>query len=155
MTKPRTLSGVSARSITAALGVLLALAGCGATGSGGTRPSGPGSIVVQIVYQPGGDLYVEGAVTEVRLRDSSGTVVDTKRGGGPLRFEHLATGSYTLEPALRPCSANCGMLDERTDTCSEVVDVGRDARQVQVTFDTGSPCRITVTPPTRNGSTAS
>jgi hypothetical protein len=83
--------------------VVVSLAGCAVAAPFARWSGGAGSVLVASVQEPAADGAVdtEGAVVEVRLRDSSGEVVDTKRGDGELRFDRLASGAYTIEPALR------------------------------------------------------
>jgi len=90
-----------------------------------------------------GAVYTEGAMAEVILRDAQGTKVDvqTKAPQGRLAFTNLKPGTYFVEPALRPCDANCGYLDARVDSCSHKLEV--DGRvDVKVDFIVGSRCRI-------------
>ena len=80
---------------------------------GGSAVAGPlapvsgrsGSVVVASVQERGADgaVFTEGAVVEVRLRDASGAVVDTERGDGALRFDHLGSDTYGRAgaPAVR------------------------------------------------------
>jgi hypothetical protein len=131
--------------------VTLLLASC-ADDDGGGRPGGSptsgeqaGTLTVQTSYQAGkgGAMYIEGALADVILRDESGTEVDTqtKSPGDPIRFEDLAPGSYTLEPALRPCDGNCGYLDGRTDDCTQTIEIDGDV-EVKVAFTVGVPCEV-------------
>ena len=79
-------------------------------------------------------------MVEVRLRDASGVVVDTERGDGALRFDHLRSGTYTVEPALRPCDGNCGYLDPRVAECAWPVTVSGTTVRLRVVFRGDVPC---------------
>jgi hypothetical protein len=105
---------------------------------------------VVTVQEPAADgaVLVEGAVVEVRLRDASGRVVATEQGGGglplgPLRLDRLSPGSYTIEPALRPCHGNCGHLDPRVGECASPVKVGGTPVRLRVVFRGVEPCVVT------------
>ena len=61
-----------------------------------------------------------------------------------LRFEHLRSGTYTLEPALRPCDGNCGQLDPRAAECAfPVKKVGATSVRLRVVFRGVEPCVVT------------
>jgi hypothetical protein len=135
--------------MTAAAG--LALGGCARgrdvdarVGSQEDRPTA-GMVTVKMTFHRGshGALYIEGAMAEVILRDAHGKKVDvqTKEPRARLTFTNLEPGTYILEPALRPCDANCGYLDPRVDSCSRKLEV--DGRvNVKVDFTVGSRCTI-------------
>ena len=129
----------------------LALGGCargGDVGSGGKSPEdrpSAGTITVHMTIRPGshGALYIEGELAEVILRDAHGSkvAVKTKQPEGRLTFPDVEPGPYVLEPALRPCDANCGYLDPRIDGCSKKLEVDGDV-DVKVAFTIGSRCTI-------------
>ena len=123
--------------------VVVSLGGCAVASSFARVSGGSGSVVVVSVQEPAADgaVYTEGAVVEVRLRDASGAVVDTERGDGALRFDDLKSGSYTVEPALRPCDGNCGYLDPPTDGCRESFMLDGD-RRMRVDFWVGQACVV-------------
>jgi hypothetical protein len=101
-------------------------------------------MVVSGVHKPGpnGAPYIEGAVADLILRDASGQEVGRESGNGLLRFEDLAPGQYTIEPAVRPCEGNCGYLDPRIDQCSDFVQVGKGVVRLRVVYRVGLPCRV-------------
>ena len=141
---PRLRSMRTQMATTAGLLVLLALAGCGGQSAVGETTAPSGSVVVTNDFRPGedGKMYVEGAEIEVVLRDAAGHEVATKTGDRRIRFDGLAPGEYTLEPALRPCDGSCDQLDPRTDECSGTDQVGHDTLGVRVEYHVGEPCRI-------------
>lgn len=102
-----------------------------------------GSIEVTTDQEPGdnGRLYIEGAVTDIILRDESGQEVSPEAGNDH-RFTNLPSGDYTIEPALRPCSGSCDFLDPRTDKCSAVVPVDTGTVRLHVGFRVSEPCQI-------------
>jgi hypothetical protein len=103
------------------------------------------TVTFSFVHHPNDPIFTEGAVTEVRLLDDQGNEVATKTTmiGKPIRFTHLRPGTYRLEPAKRPCDANCGYLDGRLDGCRSTIKLV-DSMQVKVEFEVGSPCRISI-----------
>jgi hypothetical protein len=88
-------------------------------------------------------IYAEGAIPEIRLRDDQGNLVAVKTTmtGKTIEFGQLRPGTYRLEPAVRPCDANCGYLDGRTDGCRSTLELV-DSMEVKVEFEVGAPCRI-------------
>jgi hypothetical protein len=131
--------------------VVVSLAGCAVADPFARMTGRTGSVVVVSVREPaadGGPAYTEGAVVEARLRDASGTVVGTERGAGALRHDHLRfdrlrPGSYTIEPALRPCDGNCGYLDPRAGECMAPVEIGAATVRLRVVFRGDAPCVVT------------
>jgi hypothetical protein len=77
------------------------------------------------------------------LRDAEGGAVATKRADsdGRIVFAGLAAGSYTVEPALRPCDGSCVNLDPRVDGCRATVRVTGDV-VIAVRFTVGSSCAV-------------
>ena len=130
---------------------VVGLAGCAVPDPPARMSGRTGSIVVLSVQElavDGGPAYTEGAVVEARLRDASGHVVGTERGAVALRhdllrFDRLRPGSYTIEPALRPCDGNCGYLDPRAGECVTPVKVGAATVRLQVVFRGDEPCVVT------------
>jgi hypothetical protein len=117
---------------------------CGQSSADDPGAEREGSMVVSGVHKPGpnGALYIEGSVADVILRDASGQEVGRESGNGLLRFEDLAPGQCTIEPAVRPCEGNCGYLDPRTDQCSDSVQVGKGVVRLRVVYRVGVPCRV-------------
>ena len=89
-----------------------------------------------------GIVFEEGAVPEIRLVSSDGTVI---RPFGDLqataRFRDLTVGDYVLKAAQRPCAGNCRYLDPPTNRCEGNVHVDGQAR-ARVTFVDGERCTI-------------
>jgi hypothetical protein len=122
----------------------LALAGCDATTSSDTG-SDDGTIQVTTTYRagPSGELYIEGAMVDIELRDAAGEVIghESAAPGEPITFSDLPTGIYVIAPALRPCDGNCGYLDARTDGCHNPIHVAGDLR-IHVSFRVSAPCTM-------------
>jgi hypothetical protein len=129
-------------------------AGCGSQSdeSGGGDPGGqptaivqhsPSTLTVATSLSTDGPMYIEGALARLVLRDSDGTVVATamKWPGKRVVFDNLDSGTYVLEPALRPCDGNCGYLDPPTDSCKGSFEIDGDL-SVRVKFTVGSPCVV-------------
>jgi len=132
---------------------LISLSACGTARSDGAGPdnavdlpSNGGSITVSVTYQKGGPVYTEGAVTVVNLLDAAGEQQEPADGSSENTrvFGDLPRGEYRLVGGVRPCDANCGMLDPLTDTCSAQVPVESHPVRVELLVLPGSPCRITV-----------
>jgi hypothetical protein len=124
--------------------VLLGLAACDGDTASDTG-SDDGTVKVTTTYRAGesGELYIEGAMVDIVLRDAAGEVVGHESAvpGKPITFADLPTGTYVIAPALRPCAGNCGWLDARTDECRDSVEVDGSLR-VHVTLQVGVPCTI-------------
>lgn len=138
-----------------ALLVLCIVSGCVSGGGDGRSDSGDasyvgsegkGSMVVTSRFEKSGSVFKEGAMPEVVLRDAMRHKVGTVRGFGRLRFTGLSAGDYVIEPALRPCNANCGNLEERTGSCSAEVEVGSRSTRVRVVYRIGESCKVYVQP---------
>ena len=127
-----------------AVACFLVLAACQADPASDAG-SGDGAVQVTTTYRAGesGELYIEGAMVDIILRDTSGEVIghESAAPGEPIVFSDLPTGTYVIAPALRPCDGNCGSLDARTDGCHDTVDVAGELR-IQVSFQVLSPCAI-------------
>ncbi len=132
------------RAAVPALVVVVSLGGSAVAGPLAPVSGRSGSVVVASVQERGADgaVFTEGAVVEVRLRDASGAVVDTERGDGALRFDHLGSDTYTVEPALRPCDGNCGYLDPRVAECTSRVAVATTTVRLRVVFRGDEPCVV-------------
>ena len=92
-----------------------------------------------------GALYIEGAIPEIKIVDSNGHVVATKRveRGRQVRFVGLlGRGVYVLKAADLVCDGNCSVIDGPADGCQSKIEIG-DALAVRVDFTVGVPCRIT------------
>ena len=123
---------------------LLALAACQADPASDAG-SGDGAVQVTTTYRAGksGEIYVEGAMVDIVLRDTSGEVIghESAAPGEPITFSDLPTGTYVIAPALRPRDGNCGSLDARTDGCHDTVDVAGELR-IHVSFQVLAPCTL-------------
>jgi hypothetical protein len=108
-------------------------------------PAGQVTLTAHTSISPGkhGEMFTEGAVPEVRLTASDGTVIDPQRDhADDAVFPGIAPGRYRLTAALRPCDGNCGYLDPPTTPCSARVRVAAD-QEVTVSWRVGQPCRVT------------
>lgn len=123
---------------------LLALAACGENIASDTG-SDDSTVRVTTTYRAGvsGELYIEGAMADIVLRDASGEVIGHESAvpGEPITFSELPTGTYVIAPALRPCDGSCGALDTRTDGCHNRIHVAGDLR-IHVSFRVSAPCTI-------------
>jgi hypothetical protein len=106
----------------------------------------PATLTVATSLSTDGPMYIEGALAQIVLRDEGGAVVDraTKWPGKPIVFDGLEPGSYSLEPALRPCDGNCGYLDPPTDSCRRMLTVDADLT-LTVRFSVGHACEVVAT----------
>ena len=91
------------------------------------------------VDEPGGALYIEGAVQFVKVdghafRLADGDTARTLRGG-----------THVIASYARPCDGNCDNLDAPEDGCRRRVTV-RGPLTVTVHAKPGSPCRIDAAP---------
>lgn len=123
--------------------MLPGLAACAHSSATERAAEQTGSIEVTTEQRLGDDgrRYIEGAVTEIILRDESGQEVSPEAGNDH-RFTNLPPGDYTIEPALRPCSGSCDVLDPRTDQCSAVVPVDTSTVRLHVVFRVSEPCQV-------------
>jgi hypothetical protein len=91
-------------------------------------------------------LYVEGAVSYVRVRASGGRVVVARRVRKP-RFRmkrRLAPGRYRVTSYQRPCDGNCRLLDPPTDRCARPVRIlSGGLTEVGVRVRPGRGCKMT------------
>ena len=140
---PRAMAG-RGRLATAAVAAttLLGIAACGQQAAA-RLASGGSTLTVRTTLMPSRGMYVEGAVAEVTLVAPDGDEVATTQGdiGRPILFRHLASGRYTLKPALRPCDGTCSHLDPRANSCAGQIDVTGQG-SVEVAFIVSGPCRI-------------
>lgn len=128
---------------------LLPLVACGGAGGSATADPPLGgdqqhSLVVEQTYGPGrgGVLLVEGGIADVLVRGEGGKE-EVLQGNPdkPLTFKGLAAGQYTVEPAIRPCNANCGNLGGRIYGCSISIDVPAVTR-LAVRYIATEPCEV-------------
>jgi hypothetical protein len=91
--------------------------------------------------------YTEGSVSFVRVRDSGGDLVLSRRVRHRPRFRlrrRLAAGEYVVRSYQRPCDGNCSTLDPPTDRCARRVRVLTDGlTEVSVTVRPGRGCQMT------------
>ena len=95
-------------------------------------------------YEPGpsGVLYVEGARTEVLVTGADGGTQALQGDESARLTVSLPAGTYVVEPALRPCSANCVQgMGERTDACTLTIDVPATQR-LRVRHVVGQHCTV-------------
>lgn len=118
--------------------VLLALTGCTSVQTDGGLRADPDvrhSVLVHTDIRPGphGELFIEGALPEIRLVDAAGQVHRPVRDHRDVAsFPALSPGVYRLRAALRPCDGNCGVLDPPTERCAAQVRVdGREVMKVR------------------------
>jgi D-alanyl-D-alanine dipeptidase len=85
----------------------------------------PGTLDLRQSLDRSRGLYVEGAVSFVRVRSTRGWVVVARRVRKP-RFHmtrRLAPGRYRVISYQRPCDGNCRLLDPPTDRCARPVRI--------------------------------
>lgn len=92
-------------------------------------------IVVRVEYPPNEQaIFVEGAVTELRLHNSHGSTMAEKeaRTTVPVLLGAVSPGRYSLQAAVRPCDGNCDHLDPAAFKCrgDVVVPDAGDARVI-------------------------
>jgi hypothetical protein len=107
-------------------------------------PAGSITLTVHSSVRPGkhGEMFVEGAVPELRLTAPDGTeLTPAQDHRDDAVFAGLDPGRYRLHAALRPCDGNCGYLDGPTAPCAATVHVMAD-REVSVRWRVGQPCRV-------------
>jgi hypothetical protein len=93
-----------------------------------------------------GPVYFEGALKFVALRDEHGdrALREELDESASLSWR-LAPGRYRLTAWARPCSGNCGSLDDPVDGCAATVTLTREReRSVRIVFTAGEPCRVTL-----------
>jgi zinc D-Ala-D-Ala dipeptidase len=85
----------------------------------------PGTLDLRQSLDRSRGLYVEGAVSYVRVRSTRGRLVVARRVHKP-RFRMkrpLAPGHYRVISYQRPCDGNCRLLDPPTDRCARPVQI--------------------------------
>ena len=102
----------------------------------------PGTLDLRQSIDRSRGIYVEGAVSYVRVRGVRGRLVVAKRVRRP-RFRmqrRLAPGLYRVISYQRPCDGNCGTLDPPTDRCARRVRIlSGGLTEVAVTGPPGPP----------------
>lgn len=92
---------------------------------------------------PHGELFVEGGIAEVTATAVDGRVYTTQgRPDGRLTLERLPAGRYTIRAVIRPCSGNCGTLDEPQGLCALDIVLPRTQR-LSIRYVVTKPCVIT------------
>jgi zinc D-Ala-D-Ala dipeptidase len=92
-------------------------------------------------------VYIEGAVSFVRVRDAAGDTVVRRRVRHRPRFRmvrRLPPGRYKVVSYQRPCAGNCSVLDPPTERCARRIRIlsgGLTAVSVRVRAWRG--CRMT------------
>jgi hypothetical protein len=125
--------------------VAAVLVACTSADTGGPLGPDPGSTVSVRAAVRTGVIFDEGSLSEIRLVAPDGTVLRPRKDHTDNAvFAGLATGTYQLRAALRPCDANCGYLDPPVFACSAPVRV-EDDRDFRVTWVAASACRISPT----------
>jgi zinc D-Ala-D-Ala dipeptidase len=85
----------------------------------------PGTLDLRQSFDHSRGVYVEGAVSYVRVRGVRGKLVVAKRSRRP-RFRmqrRLAPGPYMVINYQRPCAGTCRVLDPPTDRCARRVRI--------------------------------
>jgi hypothetical protein len=94
----------------------------------------------------GDTIPIEGAVSFIRVKRPSGTVVLTRRLPASDRLTlRLRPGRYRLVSWQRTCDANCGTLDPPSDRCSRALTLRPGARlhaTIRINFATGCVIRL-------------
>src|SRR5262249_52272596 len=115
----RRRSAVRAASVTAVSTVVVAaivvpLVAFGGIGTRtpslpGTAPSGIGTLKVIQTLEPGGPMFIEGAIGYLEVR-ADGRVVERANGHlGTVQLQvALPPGTYQIVSYVRPCDGNCG-----------------------------------------------
>lgn len=129
--------------------MLLTAAACAGTTSPAANPTPeqPATLTITLGEpDPGGPMYIEGAVRFVRLTADGVDITRRVEFDGPTSIPVPAGGTYRLESWARPCDGNCDTLDGPTDRCDEtlVVDGGSTVR-IEIDPTPGRDCEITLT----------
>jgi hypothetical protein len=131
------------------VGLALAVAGVSRPPSAASA-SGEGKLIVrehQLPAQPGDGIYIEGYVSFLRVRSlETGEIVTRQRIQGRVHLDTtLPQGDYRVTRYIRPCDANCGYLDAKTERCSAPVSVADgDPALAVVRTRTTHPCEVRV-----------
>jgi zinc D-Ala-D-Ala dipeptidase len=106
----------------------------------------PGTLDYQQSFARG-RVYVEGAVSFVRVRDARGVTVVRRRVQHKPRFRmarRLPSGRYTVVSYQRACDGNCGLLDPPADRCARHIRVlSHGLTEVAVRVRPGRGCSMT------------
>ena len=105
----------------------------------------PGTLDLRQVLDHSRGVYVEGAVSYVRVRGIRGKLVVAKRVNRPLfRMQRrLASGRYRVISYQRPCDGNCETLDPPTDRCARRVRIlSAGLTEVGIRVRPGRRCRM-------------
>lgn len=119
-----------------ALAVSAALATCvlGAGCHDSSAQDDKQPVVVRVQYPPKGPVFIEGALTDLRLVARDGSTKAKKQAATtvPVLLGSVDPGHYTLRADVRPCDANCGNLDPAAYRCRGpiVVPEAGDARVI-------------------------
>jgi len=113
--------------------VLVGIVVAGCHGSSSKDEGQP--VVIRVQYAPKAPVFIEGAVTELRLLGRNGSTKASKDAAlttVPVLLGSVDPGRYVLRAAVRPCDANCGNLDPPAFRCRGNVDVptAGDARVI-------------------------
>jgi D-alanyl-D-alanine dipeptidase len=110
-----------------------------------TVEASPGTLDLRESIDRSRGLYVEGSVSYVRVRSSTGRVVVARRVR-KARFRmkrRLASGRYRVVSYQRPCDGNCGLLDPPTDRCARRVRIrSAGLTEVSVRVRPGRGCTM-------------
>jgi D-alanyl-D-alanine dipeptidase len=105
----------------------------------------PGTLDYRQKLDSSRGVYVEGSISFVRVRDSSGdTVVRRRTAAARFRMvRKLPPGRYRVVSYQRPCDGNCGFLDPPADRCARRVRILSGGRtSVRVTVRPGRGCTM-------------
>jgi D-alanyl-D-alanine dipeptidase len=85
-----------------------------------TADAKPGTLDLRQTFDSSHGVYVEGALSYVRVRGIRGKLVIAKRMSRPTfrMRRRLAPGRYRVINYQRPCDGNCGFLDPPADRCT-------------------------------------
>lgn len=130
--------------ITIVIGLALAIAGVAR--SPASAADEDGTLVVGEHQSRSDVIYIEGYVSFLRVRDSSGAVVARKREVGKIHLTtDLRPGVYRLTRFVRPCDGNCGYLDAPTERCRRELTIKTDTETHAIVMSrVGYPCEIRV-----------
>jgi hypothetical protein len=92
----------------------------------------------------GTQLYIEGSIGYVRIRNAPGRMIAAKTFRTARRLDFaLPPGRYRLISFQRPCDGNCSYLDPPTDRCARPFQVRRRGSvDATVLLSPGAGCRI-------------
>jgi zinc D-Ala-D-Ala dipeptidase len=105
----------------------------------------PGTLDLRQSLDSSRGVFVEGAVSYVRVRTTRGRMVISRRVQKP-RFRmkrRLLPGRYRVISYQRPCHGNCGALDPPTGRCARPVHIfSRGLTEVAVRVRPGRRCTM-------------